>query len=107
MNKIICVLACAALTMVACGKPKPPTNPSMEPSTPEGEESTAPEPAASDPAGTASPDKPASEPSTPAATPAAVKQACSALPKTTCKITQGCAWYEQGGKGKCIDEEEQ
>ncbi len=107
MNKLICVLACVTLTMVACGKPKPPTNPSMEPSTPEGEESTTPEPVASDAAETTSPDKPESDSSTSVATPAAAKQPCSALPKTTCKITQGCAWYEQGGKGKCIDEEEQ
>ena len=26
------------------------------------------------------------------------------MQKSLCKVTQGCAWYEQGPKSKCIEE---
>ncbi|MBI5534094.1 MAG: hypothetical protein HY898_15335 [Deltaproteobacteria bacterium] len=103
MTKLTFPCACLVVLLVGCGAARPPKNASDTPD-PASTESTEPEKSKE-----AEPSKPASsEPAAPEAKPAAeapkAKPGCEGLVKSKCKVTVGCAWYEQPGKSKCVDE---
>jgi len=93
--------------LMACGGPPAPATPAPEPAAaePEAEEpevAEAAEPEAAEPEA-AEPEEPArAEASLPPEEPA--RPPCHTLEKSRCSVTQGCAWYERAGKGKCQDE---
>ena len=90
----VCLLL---VSIAACASPPPPKSPSGEPDPAEQEES---EPAKAS-------EKPSSTEITPPSAPTEsgnAKPPCPGLQKSRCKVTVGCAWYDQAGKGKCVDE---
>jgi hypothetical protein len=103
MTKLTFGSACLMVCLIGCASPRPPKNAADAPD-PTGSESSEPQsstssestkPATSDPAAAAS--KPSTE-SGP------TKPPCTGLPKSKCKVTMGCAWYDQPGKSKCVGE---
>lgn len=112
MSKLTLVSALLAGCLVGCGSPPPPTSPAEDPGLPEPEvvepdpmmsepidpdqeEMEISEPGPTDEEESAEPAEPPPEPPS--------RPTCAELKQSRCKVTQGCAWRENAGKGECID----
>ncbi len=100
------IVAALVCSLVGCANSPSPTSPSKgsDPSEPESTEADKTNTAAPQASGSDTSKAAPSSDSVPAAQPSSAKPPCSSLQKSKCKVTQGCAWYEQTGKGKCVDE---
>ncbi|MBW2527568.1 MAG: hypothetical protein JRI23_25525 [Deltaproteobacteria bacterium] len=116
MSKLTLVTALAAGFLIGCGSPPPPTSPAEDPGLPEPEvvepEPVEPEPVDAEPIDPDQEEMQISEPGADDSAPAEeappeeappARATCAELKKSRCKVTQGCAWRENQGKGECID----
>lgn len=97
MKRTAFLCACVMLTFIACGDKRPPKSPEAaveEPTTEEPDAKKSSTPSTPEAPGTPGNATPAPDP----------KPTCGSLQKSLCKVTQGCAWYDQGAKSKCIEE---
>ena len=88
--------------LAGCGGGPPPASPVDEAAPPEPDvtepemtepemtEPEATEPEVAEPEAPPPPEEPTKRP------------VCEGTPKSTCQVTQGCAWRDKGGKGECI-----
>jgi hypothetical protein len=116
MKKLTFLTAILFGCLVACGSPPEPKSPTEEPefsgpglseesegAESEGMESEG-ESEGSESEGSESEGEEAEEQESELPPEAPARQPCSALQKSRCQVTQGCAWYQKGRKGECVEE---